>query len=152
MPSKVVGMNPEGLLGPGESHLATTPAMKPTMIIRMMLPTLHIFTSVPVGKNERRPPAGIAARPQVIALFKLLFDRSDDTGVGRFDLRGETRGDLAIAADQVFVEVPPRRIERPLAGHPFVERMGIGTADLGLCGDREAGAVLVLGGLRDVDG
>ena len=68
------------------------------------------------------------------------------------DFRGEARSDQAVAADQIFVEIPPWRIERPLAVHPFVERMGIGTADLGLCGDREAGAVLVLRSLGDLGG
>src|SRR5262245_29475153 len=37
MPSTVVRMKPVGLLGPGASRRAITPAMKPTMMIQRML-------------------------------------------------------------------------------------------------------------------
>ncbi len=83
------------------------------------------------------------------ALAELLLDRRDDAGVGRFDLGGEACGDEAVAADQVFVEIPPRPVERALRRRPFVERVLGGAVDDSLGGDREARAVMLLRGRGD---
>jgi len=47
---------------------------------------------------------------------KLLGNRIDDARIHRLDLGGEHCRDVAVAADQIFVEIPFRRLARPLAG------------------------------------
>ena len=63
---------------------------------------------------------------------------------------GNDLGDIAVAADQIFVEVPARDILRPRFGGPFVERMRIRALHDGFCRDRKGNAILVLRGLRDL--
>ena len=58
--------------------------------------------------------------------------------------------DIAVAANQVFVEVPARNILRPCLRRPFVERMRVRAFDHGLRRNREGDAVLVLRGLGDL--
>src|SRR5262249_2635606 len=41
---------------------------------------------------------------------QFLLDRRDHLGVGRLDLGREHRGDAAVAADQVLVEIPARTV------------------------------------------
>src|SRR5579871_4832855 len=83
---------------------------------------------------------------------QLLLYRRDDAGIGRLDVGREARGDHAVAADQVLVEVPARLVEGALARRPLVERMRVGAVDVRLGGDREARAILLLGGGGDFSG
>src|SRR5262249_27499615 len=49
-------------------------------------------------------------------------------------------------ADQIFVEIPARRVERALARRPLVEGMRVRSPDLRLGGERKADAVLAARG------
>src|SRR6185437_7002224 len=44
MPSTVVRMKPDGLLGPGERTRARMPATKPTMMMEMMPPMIAVLS------------------------------------------------------------------------------------------------------------
>src|SRR5262245_1225673 len=57
---------------------------------------------------------------------------------------------MAVAPAAIFMKIPARRLERALAGRPFVERMRACALDLGLGGERETDAVLAMRGLDDV--
>src|SRR5262245_21833418 len=49
-----------------------------------------------------------------------------DAGVDRLAVGGKNRGDVAAAAGKIFVKVPARRLQRALAGGPFVDGCGFG--------------------------
>ena len=49
-----------------------------------------------------------------------------DAGVDRLAVGGKNRGDDAAAAGKIFVKVPARRLQRALAGGPFVDGCGFG--------------------------
>src|SRR5262245_44284248 len=57
---------------------------------------------------------------------------------------------MSVAADQIFVKIPARRLERAFAGGPFVEGMRTRPLHLRLCGKRKADAVLAVCSLRDL--
>src|SRR5262245_32035246 len=98
------------------------------------------------GGSRQPPPEGrllAAERP---------FDRRDDAWVGRLDLGREGRRHVPVTADQVLVEIPARQLERPLDCRPFVERVRIGAAALGLGGERERHAEGLIGRAGDLVG
>src|SRR6476660_2023342 len=82
--------------------------------------------------------------------WKLFHDRVDDPRVHRLDSGGKNRGDMAIAADEIFVKVPARRFERTLIRRPFVEGMRVRSLKLCFCSKREADAVFAVRRLYDV--
>src|SRR5260370_32142533 len=49
------------------------------------------------------------------------------------------------------MKIPAWYLERALGGGPFVERMRVGAAHLGLGGERKAHAVFIVRGVHDVD-
>ena len=54
------------------------------------------------------------------------FERASITRVSsRLDRARERGRDVAVMADEIFVEIPLRRIERPLGRGPFVERVRV---------------------------
>src|SRR5438874_11174590 len=67
-----------------------------------------------------------------------------------FDGLREYLGDIAIAADQIFVKVPARHILRSRVGRPFVERMGIRPVYGGFGRDWKGNSIVALRGLRDL--
>src|SRR5215469_12060601 len=76
--------------------------------------------------------------------IELLDDRVDDAGIHRLDLGREHGREMAVAPDQVFVEVPARRLDRALDRGPSVERMRILAPDLLFGGEREGDAIVVM--------
>src|SRR2546422_7782699 len=83
-------------------------------------------------------------------LGELLFDRGDHARIGGLDRGGEACREAAVAADQVFVEIPARNVERPFARGPFVEGVRVRSLHHCLGGEREAHAIGVVGGLLDL--
>ncbi|HLL26499.1 MAG TPA: hypothetical protein VKT73_02460 [Xanthobacteraceae bacterium] len=63
-------------------------------------------------------------RPQKIMPFaELCFDCGDNAHIQRFN-RGRTGGgNMAVAAGEIFMETPVRRIERLFERRPFAEWM-----------------------------
>src|SRR5262245_15885454 len=57
---------------------------------------------------------------------------------------------MAVTPDEIFVKIPAWRLERALAGRPFVERMRARTLHLRLGGEGETDSVLAVRGLDDV--
>src|SRR5262249_400860 len=81
---------------------------------------------------------------------QFLFDRRDNDRVGWFDRWTECRLQIAVQADQIFMEIPARSIERTLRDGPFVERMRVLAFDRRLLGHRECDVVLALCSAVDV--
>src|SRR5215472_18990241 len=77
-------------------------------------------------------------------------DGGFDAGVRWFDRGREDLRDIAVAADQIFVEVPLWHILWSRVGGPSVEGVRSGTDHDGLGRDREGNGILVLRGLRDL--
>src|SRR6266478_9659250 len=73
-----------------------------------------------------------------------------DTRIRWFDGLREYLGDVAVAADQIFVKVPARDVLRSRIGGPFVEWMHIRALYGGFRGDGKGDPILVLRGLRDL--
>src|SRR5207244_12560116 len=73
-----------------------------------------------------------------------------DTRIRWFDGLREYLGDIAVAADQIFVKVPARHILRSRVGRPFVERMGIRPVYGGFGRDWKGNSIVALRGLRDL--
>src|SRR4029453_15546839 len=65
---------------------------------------------------------------------------------------GKDFGNISLAANKVFVEVPARNLLRSRLGRPFVEGMGIRSLDDNLARDREGDAVMLLCRLGDLLG
>jgi hypothetical protein len=72
--------------------------------------------------------SGLGERPR---------DRGFDACIRRLHGGGKHLRDVAVAAHQVFVEVPAWNILRPRAGRPLVEGMRIRTVDHGLGRDQK---------------
>src|SRR3954447_1405443 len=83
---------------------------------------------------------------------EFFLDRGDHADVGRLDRSRETRSDVSVAPDQVFVEIPSRQFKGPLGSGPLVERMLAGAAHLGLGGEREGDTVAMVRGVLDLGG
>src|SRR6266571_4057863 len=81
---------------------------------------------------------------------KFLHDSVDDARVHRLNVGGKHRRDMAVAADQVFVEIPAWRLEWALACIPLVERMGALSFHLHLCSEGKAGAIFAVRGPGDL--
>src|SRR6266851_2474984 len=81
---------------------------------------------------------------------KLLHDRVDDARVHRLDVGREHRGNVAVASDQVLMEIPARGLERSLAGGPSIEGVGALTFHLRLGGEGKADAIFAVRGPGDV--
>jgi hypothetical protein len=82
------------------------------------------------------------------ALFhgQFLLDRRDQARIVGFHGGGEGRLQAAVAADQIFMEIPARGFQRALLRRPFVERVGVLALDRGLFGERKGNMVVALGG------
>ena len=94
----------------------------------------------------KRAPDSVST-PVDEALFrtrKFFRDGGEHARVHRLDVGGKNRGDMAVTADEVFVEIPPRRLERALAGRPLVERMRAWSLDLNLRRERKSNAVIAM--------
>ena len=72
------------------------------------------------------------------------LDRCDHPRVGRLDLRGKAPRDVAIAPDQIFVEIPARSFEWTLRSSPLVERVRVLAFDRYLLGYRKRDVILAL--------
>src|SRR5512146_1518939 len=68
---------------------------------------------------------------------QFLLDCRNQTRIVRFSRRGKSRLQTAVAADQIFMEIPTRCLERPFLGRPFVEWVGVRALDCDLFGERE---------------
>src|SRR5262245_37829176 len=66
-------------------------------------------------------------------------------GIYGVDRLGEDIRNVAVAADQVFVEVPARNILRSCFRRPFVERVCVWPPDDSLGRDRKADMMLLRG-------
>ena len=71
-------------------------------------------------------------------------DGGFDSGIPGFDGFREDIGDVAVAADQVFMKVPARYILRPSLGGPLIERVRVGALH-GRLGSDGKGDAMVLG-------
>src|SRR5215472_7169991 len=85
-----------------------------------------------------------------LRIGKRLCDRGFDAGVRWFDRGREDLRDIAVAPDQVLMEVPLWHIPWSRVGGPPVEGVRSGTDHDGLGRDREGNGILVLRGLRDL--
>src|SRR5258707_162337 len=115
-------------------------------------PQAQDFTASAPARMMAAPRPPRRSGEKLFRRRKLTADRGEHARIHRLDLGRERRGDAAVAADQVLVEVPVRRLERPLRGGPFVERMRVRALYRSLGGDREGDAVLLVRGLVDVVG
>src|ERR1035437_5117275 len=86
------------------------------------------------------------------ALFtgQFLLDRRDQARIVGFHGGSKGRLQVAVAADQIFMEIPARGLQRALLRRPFVERVGVLALDRDLFGDWEGDMVVALGGLLDL--
>src|SRR5450830_453505 len=64
----------------------------------------------------------------------------------------ESSFSVAVAADQVFMEIPARRLQRALDHRPLVERVGVLALDRDLFGERKGDVIFPMRGLADVAG
>src|SRR5882672_6381635 len=103
------------------------------------------------GNRPPAPPLVNAPDREVSGAGQFLGDRLDQAGIHRLDRGREYGGDTAVAADQIFMEVPAWYLKRALGGGPFVEWMQVGAAHLGLGGEWKAHAVFIVRGVHDVD-
>src|SRR5450759_5106220 len=78
---------------------------------------------------------------------QFLLDRRDQVRIVGFHGGGKGRLQTAVAADQIFMEIPARGLQRAFLCRPFVERMGVRALDRDLFGEREGDMVVALGGL-----
>src|ERR1700704_1425763 len=84
-------------------------------------------------------------------LRQRALDFGGDRGVARADLRWPSAGELAVGADQVFMEVPARRPGfAQEAGDPAIEWVGVGADHPVLLGQREIDLVIRLAELLNV--
>ena len=86
------------------------------------------------------------------ALFRcqFLLNGGDDARIAWLDRRREARLQVAIAADEIFVEIPAWRLQRPLGRRPSVEGMRVLAFHRHLFGDRERDVEFALRGRVDV--
>src|SRR5262249_23773694 len=101
-------------------------------------------------KNHRIVNSSDYSGNCVLRVRQRAGDGRLDPCVRRLDRGGKYIGDIAVAADQVFVEVPLRHIPGPSFRGPFVEWMRVRPGHPGLGRDREGDAILVMGGLGDL--
>src|SRR5262245_39779136 len=104
-----------------------------------------------------RPPFVICSLWSVVCplssgVGQLPGNRRNDARIGRLDRGREYRCDVALAAHQVFVEIPAWGLERALRGGPLVEWVGVRSLDLDLGGEREGDPVMLMRGLADLFG
>src|SRR6476620_9305634 len=78
------------------------------------------------------------------------FDRGDNKWIGRLDRRTEARLQVAVTPNQVLVELPAGRLERPFTCSTFVKRVGVLAFHGRLFRDWKGDVVLALGGGVDV--
>src|SRR5262249_10915820 len=83
---------------------------------------------------------------------QFLLDGRNHLRIGGLDLGREHRGDMAVAADQVLMEIPARPVTGTLERRPFVERVRLRSLHVGLGGEWEAHAVFAMSGLVDLGG
>src|SRR5476649_1196576 len=79
------------------------------------------------------------------------LDGRNDLRIGRLNRGAKAGLEVAVAADQVFVEIPTRGFQRTFDRRPFVERVGVTALDRYLVGQREGDVVLLVRGLADFD-
>src|SRR5450830_52968 len=75
---------------------------------------------------------------------QFLLDRRDQARIVGFHGGGKCRLQTAVAADQIFMEIPARGLQRAFLCRPFVERMGIRALDRDIFGEREGDMVVTL--------
>src|SRR5690349_16859056 len=84
-----------------------------------------------------------AAWPRTSKAGQCFRDRYDHPRIGRFDLAWENRGNVAIVADQVFMEIPLRHLTRAFGRGPFEEGVRLRPFDRGFRGNRKLHAILM---------
>src|SRR6185503_362190 len=105
-----------------------------------------------MSPNVSRPSSMVGFIPEAAShrARELPVDRRHQLGIVGGDLRREASDHMAVAADQVLVEIPARQFERLFARRPFVERMLCGAAHLGLGGERKGDAVALMRRVLDL--